>query len=363
MPINRRDFLKRLGAGALGTASLSSLGSALVGFNQAHAAAAGDYKALVCVFLFGGMDNHDTVIPYDPASYQRYAQIRASLLRNYPSRQRDQLLPLAPGNADDFAGRQFALPPQFTGLQQLFHAGHAALVGNVGPLVEPLTRSEWEAETRRLPKRLFSHNDQQATWMSGQPEGAAAAGWGGHFSDAMRAGSGNGLAQFSNIATAGDALFLTGRSTQPYQLAVGEPVQVNILEAFSEPDAGPLERQIGEALRAHFGGRSFSANHLIGRDIADAMQSAEASNRFFNQARSSASGLSTTFANGPLSAQLKAIAETIAVRRQLQVGRQVFFAGLGGFDTHSRQAVDLPGLQSELDGRSALSSMPCRRWV
>ncbi|MHA7873287.1 MAG: DUF1501 domain-containing protein, partial [Hyphococcus sp.] len=167
----RRRFLQSAGACTLGAASLGGVGAALSGF-RAHAADVSGYKALVCVFLFGGLDNHDTLLPYDLASYNRYADIRAPLLSLYDgmsggsTRARARLLPLTPDNAADFSGREFALTEEMSGLHGLFQSGDAAIVANVGPLIEPLTRTDWEAETAVTPKRLFSHNDQQSTWMS-----------------------------------------------------------------------------------------------------------------------------------------------------------------------------------------------------
>ena len=179
MNSNRRQFLHGVGATAISAASLGGMTAALSGF-QARAADTSGYKALVCIFLFGGLDCHDTVLPYDQASYDAYASIRAPLFDLYAgqpggnSRARSRLLELTPDNAADFAGRSFALPEGVSGIHGLFQAGDAAIVGNVGPLVAPLTRAEWEAETVATPKRLFSHNDQQSTWMSSAPEGACA---------------------------------------------------------------------------------------------------------------------------------------------------------------------------------------------
>ena len=161
--INRRDFLQLAGAGALASASLGGLTSALTGIS-AQAATTDDYRALVCVFLLGGMDNWDTVIPYDQAAYDNWARVRAPLLSTYgDSRNRSNLLHLS-GRDNDIT--QFALPPQLPGIHALYQQGKAAVVGNVGPLIVPTDRLSFESESVLLPPRLFSHNDQQATWMS-----------------------------------------------------------------------------------------------------------------------------------------------------------------------------------------------------
>ena len=148
MITSRRNLLRFAGASSLSLATSTGLTTALSAFQRAEAADVTGYKALVCVFLYGGMDCHDTVLPYDQTSYDRYAEIRSSLMSFYDAmpggstRARNRLLPLTPTNAADFGGRQFALPEELSGIHSLFESGRAAIVGNVGPLVEPLTKQE-----------------------------------------------------------------------------------------------------------------------------------------------------------------------------------------------------------------------------
>ena len=167
MNTNRRLFMKGVGASALMTAGLTGGPAAFT----AHAANTNGYKALVCVFLFGGMDGHDVLIPTDQASYDDFADIRQTLLAQQgATRDRSALLPLAP--ASDGAldgGRQLGLPPEMSRLKALFDSGDAAIVGNVGPLIEPVTRTTFEDRSARRPQRLFSHNDQQTTWQAERP--------------------------------------------------------------------------------------------------------------------------------------------------------------------------------------------------
>ncbi len=353
MITNRRAFLQGVGASALSASTLASLGTALSGF-QAHAADVSGYKALVCVFFLGGLDTHDTLIPYDQTSYDRYAEIRAALLGQYQAmpggstRARDRLLALNPDNVADFGGRQFALTEELEGLHALFESGNAAIVGNVGPLIEPLTRAEWEAETALTPKRLFSHNDQQSTWMSSAPEGAMY-GWGGRFADAVLAANANGQTDFTTITSLGNELFLTGENSRPYQVGLQGVTEVQALNFF---EAGRNTAE-GEALyqlvRDHFEAMAFSSSNLIERDIANFARNALETNELFNDALASAPPLSGLFPSSFLGQQLRAVAETIAIRNVLLMNRQVFFVALGGFDTHSRQATDLPALQREFN--------------
>lgn len=355
MMLPRRRFLTH--ACALSTASLTSASMAGLGLSlsametaaQTSVGANADYKALVCVFLLGGLDGNDTVLPYDLASYSRYADLRRSLLQNYSNvqggnstRSRNRLLPLNPSNPAP-GGRRFALTEELSGLHSLFNQGNAAIVANVGPLIYEVTQADFEADVPWLPKRLFSHNDQQATWMAGEPEGASL-GWGGRFADAaLRLGSNASGATFSTITSAANALFLTGEAVRPFQIGRnGAPLIDSLTALESNPQAYAL-------MRSHFEPNPGTINHLLERDFADAMGNALRNNETYNAGTAQSSGVATVFPGGPLGDQLRAVSEAIAARGALRVDRQVFFVGLGGFDTHSNQVLDLPPLQRQLD--------------
>lgn len=352
MKPTRRTFLT--GASALSAATLTGLGTSLAAF-QATAAETSGYKAIVCLFFLGGMDGHDTVLPYDQASYDSYAAIRAPLLGLYDNMQggstraRDRLLPLNPSNAASFGGRQFALPEELSGIKSLFDSGNAAIVGNVGPLIQPLTRTEFLNETAPQPKRLFSHNDQQSTWMSSQPEGAQF-GWGGRFADAaLGAGANAGSTDFTTITSLGNELFLTGAQARPYQIGLDGAPEIDALNFFAGNQGTPEGDAIYQKLRDHFEAMDFSSSNLIDRDIANSMRTALITNENFNQAFASIQPFATPFPGSFLGQQLQAVANTIAIRDALLVNRQVFFVAIGGFDTHSNQANDLPSLQQQID--------------
>lgn len=343
---NRRQFLK---SGILVPAALAS--SPLLNMlspARAYGMDTSGYRALVCIFLFGGMDCHDTVLPYDAASYNRYAEIRASLLAAYAnapggsSRARDALLPLNPSSAQ-FGSRQFALPPQLGGLHQLFEQGNAAVVGNVGPLKEPTSRATFLNNQAALPPRLFSHNDQQSTWMSFSPEGAQF-GWGGRFGDAAAAAGGNVANAFSQVSVAGNNVFLAGELVKPYQVGVEGVPGVGLIE-LAEDNFPPAEQAL---MREHFGLGNTSRNNLFERDFIDISRISMEANNTLDAALSSSAGVATEFPASFLGSQLRAVARTIAARDTLGASRQVFFVGLGGFDTHSGQANDLPALQQDL---------------
>ena len=178
----RREFLRRTGQATLtGLAAPWLLNLSAMG--EAAAFASTDYKALVCVFLFGGNDYANTVVAYDDASYAKYATIRAagSGGTNGVALDKDALAAtlLKPTTALP-QGRQFALNPAMKGLTNLFNTGKAAVQLNVGPLIVPLTRDQYNSSNRvkyPLPPKLFSHNDQQSVWQSSSPEGSTI-GWG-----------------------------------------------------------------------------------------------------------------------------------------------------------------------------------------
>ncbi len=342
MAMNRRDFLRAgltTGSASMAMASLGGMTSMLTAMQSRAATNTDGYKALVCLFLYGGMDNHDTIIPYDQSSYSDWANIRSSLLNIYGgARGRDQLLPINPSNSEDYSGRQFALPAEMSGLQGLFESGQAAVVGNVGPLIQPVTASSFEAETVDLPSRLFSHNDQQATWMSGAPEGAQY-GWAGLFSDLSLGNGANSDTTFANITTGGGELLLTGTKTAPYSVGIDGAAQPEVLGENSD---------IRDLLTAHFRGAAYLPEPLLGQDINQKNRTAYDANAQYNQA-AGGSALATEFPSSWLGQQLKAVAKTISARTALGANRQVFVVGLGGFDTHSEQAKTLPKLQSQID--------------
>ena len=352
MTTTRRNFLT--GASAMSAATLAGIGSTLSAF-QASAAETSGYKAMVCLFFLGGLDGHDTILPYDQASYDRYATIRAPLLNLYgnmpggSTRDRARLLPLNPSNAADFGTRQFALPEELSGIKALFDNGNAAIVGNVGPLLQPLNRTQFVNETAPQPKRLFSHNDQQSTWMSSQPEGAQF-GWGGRFADAaLSSGANSGSSEFTTITSLGNELFLTGQQARPYQVGLNGAPEIDALNFFAGNRGTPEGDAIYQKLRDHFEAMDFTSTNLIDRDVSSAMRTALVTNETFNQAFASIQPFATAFPSSFLAQQLQAVANTIAIRDSLLINRQVFFVAIGGFDTHSNQANDLPALQREID--------------
>ncbi|MFP4518282.1 MAG: DUF1501 domain-containing protein [Oceanicaulis sp.] len=351
--LTRRGLMLGLGAGAALAPGFAGL--------TAQAADVSGYRALVCVFLFGGLDNHDLVIPFDEPNHSRYVDLRRALAPD-ASRSRSALLELSIRNADRFGARQFALPPETPNLHRLFNDGEAAIVSSVGPLIQPIRdREQAEAGGVPLPPRLFSHNDQQSIWQANAPEGASY-GWGGLFGDAVVLSGANPDARpFTTMSTAGDNLFLTGRETAAFAVGPSGPSEIELLlEAERRAgDNAELDRAYRQ-LRDHFGAARYDGEHLIARDIAAIHGASLDNNTAFREALTSPPSLGVDFPTGQLGGQLRIIAETIGVRAQLGVGRQVFFAGMGGFDTHSSQLEALPQLLGELDAGVAAFNQAMR---
>jgi uncharacterized protein (DUF1501 family) len=218
---SRRAFLQH-------SAALSVAGSAapwalsLAAMGEAAAQTAGDYKALVCVFLYGGNDHANTLVPYDAASHAAYAALRPSVAID-----RTALAATALAPAPAFAlpgGLQYALTPTAAPLLPLFNEGRLAVMLNVGPLVVPTTKAQYQARSVPLPPKLFSHNDQQSYWQASSPEGALT-GWGGRLGDLFAAGNGN--ATFTCVSVSGNAVYLSGEAAVQYQVTSRGPVPVN----------------------------------------------------------------------------------------------------------------------------------------
>src|SRR3954470_14678434 len=199
----RREFLRR--SVALSTAGLAG---ALELFPRAAHAQASDYKALVCVFLFGGMDGNNVLVPIDTAGYGQYAAVRtaASGIRL----QQDALLPIQPRNV----GTPFGMHPSLTEIHPLFASGQLAFLANVGTLVQPTTIAQYKSGVR--PDQLYSHSDQQTEWQTAVARGNSGTGWAGRIADAMASQAGSSFPVITS--TAGVTLFVTGSASRPLSI-------------------------------------------------------------------------------------------------------------------------------------------------
>ena len=348
MTFSRRRFLQTTTAASLGAAA--GFATDMARFN-AFAADTSGYKALVCVFLFGGMDGHDTIIPYDVENYNNYADIRGALLNRYAAneggstRTRAQLLPLNLTNASDFGGRQFAMPPELAPLHELIEAGNGAVVSNVGPLVAPINRTEFQNRSVSRPPRLFSHNDQQSVWMASEPEGAQV-GWGGRMADMILASSASTNTTFTAVSASGNSVFLQGELVGQYEVGSNGPEE--IIGLGEEDFAG--SSSLASIYEAHLKAQGQSLNNLLQRDLVGVVDRSIDANRSLRASFEGDAPFATEFPNSRLGRQLQIIARIIALRGTLGVNRQIFFVSTGGYDTHSSQATSMPRLHGQLAG-------------
>ena len=340
---SRRAFLRRSGQLALaGTALPFALNLAAMG--EAAAFDATDYKALVCVFFYGGNDYANTVVTYDDASYNQYNTIRgggvgqtAGGIAIAKSALAATLLRPTTPLPD---GRQYALHPAMDGIANLFNSGKAAVQLNVGPLVAPLTKAQYQSSDRinyPLPPKLFSHNDQQSIWQSSSPEGSTV-GWGGNLGDLAMSGNGNSL--FTCINVTGNAVFLSGDSALSYQVSTNGAVAINAVKnnvygssAVKNALAGMVQQQ-----RAHLLENEY--NRVTARAIGAEAQIASGL---------AGSTVGTVFPTGnSLADQLKLVARLIGARNGLGAKRQVFLVSLGGFDLHDNLIAQQPVLMGRV---------------
>lgn len=346
--LNRRHFL----AGS--TATFAGATGLLGSLSASAATDTTGYKALVCVFFKGGWDSADVVLPYDQTSLDQLQALRPGLFQAYAnrstpsSRSRDALLELTPANESDFGGRQFAFPPEFAELQSVFNSNDLAIVGNLGPLIEPTDRDTYADESVALPKRLFSHNDQQSTWQALSTEGARY-GWGGRFADAAIKSDTSANPLYAAIATGGNDVFLSGETASQFTALGGDdPIDLNMVEREWLIGSNDRYDEVRSRIEQFYQRDNFGHSSLMKRDFANISSKGVANVKAYNRARANITPLQTVFPQSSLGSQLKTVAETIEARAGLNVSRQVFYVQIGGFDTHDNQAVNMPGRLTEI---------------
>lgn len=315
---SRREFLRRTTALSLAT-SAAPWALSLAAMGEAAAQSASDYKALVCVFLSGGNDHANTVVPYDQTAYNAYRSVRSNIALPRDALRGTVLIP----NTALPNGRSFALAPTLSPLMPMFNAGTLAVALNVGTLIQPTTKAQYTNRSVPLPPKLFSHNDQQSYWQAAAPEGAVS-GWGGRMGDMLA--SGNGSATFTCVSVSGNAVFLSGNKTSQYQVSTSGPVAV----------AGIKSTLFGSSAcsTALSGLMTGVRTQLLESSYVAVSRRAVESNDQLTAALSGSKMGSSFPRDNTLADQLQMVARMIAARNAVGVKRQVFFVSAGGFDTH-----------------------------
>ncbi|MBL8549041.1 MAG: DUF1501 domain-containing protein [Hyphomonadaceae bacterium] len=374
-PATRRELLRLSAALSTVGAASSVFGLQLAAMGEAAAQQASDYRALVCIFLYGGNDSNNTVLATDTDSWNRYWAARntgndpialmpvgtpvtavgaispvtgRTARRDSPENWGGVLPitlavpnPVPPGTSA--TERTIALNPFLAPLVPIWDAGRLAIAANVGPLIQPTTKDQYRARSVPLPANLMSHNDQQSTWQAGAAEGARR-GWGGLMIDQLLSGNGTN-AVFSAISTAGNAVFLSGRDVVQYQVTTAATPAVRITPAVAttlfSSATGPS--RLAEIIRDTGGANYFGVDHAA--RVVRSMDSATTLNDSFTAAAVTAIPAPAQIVNpvtgasetNQLAVQLQTIARLIAANATLGLRRQVFFVSLGGWDNHDVQ--------------------------
>lgn len=319
----RRDFLRRM-AVASATAG-SPFAANLLGIGAAAAQTASDYKALVCVFLLGGNDQSNTVVPMDASAYAAYQSARPTLAHSQSS--------LVPLSLQGYAGPQLGLHPALAALGPLFGQGRCALMANVGTLVQPTTLAQFKAGTVALPQGLFSHSDQQGSWQTGLPDRGSATGWLGRIADLVASTYNPGSNVSACLSVAGNNIMQAGTKTIQYQLTTQGPLLINVM---NQAD-WRYHAATSTAMQTLF---SQSRTHLFEAGYASIGVRAQTTGKRVVDALAAVPALTTVFPGSSVAAQLKMVARMIAARSGVGHGRQIFYVTQGGYDFHDNLVAD-----------------------
>jgi uncharacterized protein (DUF1501 family) len=375
----RRVFLRQAGALSALAGAGTPLALGLMAAGESAAQTATDYRAIVCVFLFGGNDSFNMVLPTDSASFAAYSATR--------NQAPDSIALLAPGTAPvpgaaagsparlggvlpiapiDAQGRAFALHPLMGRLVPLFDTDRRlAILPNIGPLVTPTTKAQYPQRNHPRPAGLFSHNDQQNTWQALGPEGTTR-GWGGRIGDRLAAG--NTRAAFTTISAAGNAVFLAGNTVRQYQLGTNGAIRLAADSSGntfgSTAVTAALERIVsrsrgGHVLEADLAAvsqRAIDAEMQLRTTLSPAGQApfgtpvSGAYNAGNDPLLRYTSPINGTVTANNLAQQLQVVARMVdaGMRGATGVRRQVFFVSMGGFDNHDLQNRNHSDLMARL---------------
>jgi uncharacterized protein (DUF1501 family) len=344
----RRDFLRADACAACTTQALVNTVWDLRLINAALAAGSPedftDYKALVCLFLYGGNDANNMVVPTGAVDYANYQNARGVLALPLAS-----LLPITVANSD---GRTWGLHPNCPELQSLFNNGKLAIVANVGTLVGPITLQQYQQGTAAKPPQLFSHNDQQVQWMTSIPDQPPLTGWGGRCADLLMSAAYNANPNTDvsmSITVGGTNTFEVGSDVNQYSVSSNGTVT-----QFATGAGGASRLQVMRDLFNDAAGAINLFQAEFGKVSKIADDNAQAMGKVFNNALNPP--LTTVFPNSSLGNQLRTIARIIKAKFAAPgnipefagFNRQIFFASVGGYDTHGDQLVSHANLLNEL---------------
>lgn len=322
--ITRRRLLQAIAsAGAVSaTGTLDGLGLSAA---LAETASVNDYKAIVCVFLFGGNDSNNLVVPMDPAEYNLYATARGTQASGGIALPQAQLLGIKPKTLN----KDYGLHPALTGLKTLFDAGKMAILTNVGTLSQPLTKAEYNASAQARPDQLFSHSDQQLAWQTSVAKGIERTGWGGRLADVMGPSNNNNFPMITSIA--GSAIYTNGRT--PRVVAIPSNGTFGLSTFGTAAQTTAREAALKNIMNLEAG------NDFV-READDVLAQALGASDILNPIiTANNTTITPIFANATsgIGTQLRQVAKLIEARNTIGLKRQIFFVSLGGFDTHTNE--------------------------
>ncbi len=340
-PVSRRKFFGQASCAAIGASTLWSSLVNLKGFAAAALANSTtlldpEYKALVCVFLSGGNDSFNMLMPRTTSEYNDYAATRSNLAIPL-----NEMLPIFPDNG---GGRLFGIHPSMTRSQQLFNNGKMAFLSNVGTLVEPTTREQfWQGEVG-LPLGLYSHSDQGQQWMTGLPNARSATGWGGKVADLVNDMNSNPNMSM-NLSLSGTNIFQTGQNTiefalDPYNGSSG-------IYGYGEHDEwNVFDRMRTRAINSML---DHEYQNMFQKTYVDVVRKSRDGHIQFQDAIGGVPELQTTFTDNYLSRSFQMAAYSMAAHEALNMKRQIYFIEYGGWDHHDEVLNTQSGMLMELD--------------
>lgn len=332
--MNRRNFLKTCAkTSLLGSGAYASL-SSLTMMNALAQNGANDYKALVCVFLLGGNDSYNMFVPANGQAYNEYATARTNL-----AIPQNEILRLNSTNM----GSDVGLHPAMTDVQALFNAGKCSIVANVGSLVEPTNRETYLNKSAIRPPKLFSHNDQQDYWhsMSAKEVASVPKGWAGRMADMMYEANGSAALPM-NISLSGSNLWQSGDYGLPYNLS---PYGVKLFNGFNRNNTNSMEQA---RIAAFDKIMAMPQDTIFAEQYGASARRTESLANTLKTSLDSVPEFATVFPNTDIGRKLKSVATTLAAKDTLGMSRQIFFVGIGGWDTHAGQLANHSRLLGEV---------------
>lgn len=380
--LSRRSFLRNAAGVSLGIGATNALFDLRLLNNAVAATNVTDYKALVCLFLNGGNDGSNMLIPWDTGRYDNYRTVRGQRLALWRDAAEAAARPLIAGatNPNSYHGipltgqadTSYAVHNAMTGVQSLYNQNKLAFLPGVGTLVEPITRAQYRAGTRKRPPQLFSHNDQVTEWMTSVPDQISRTGWGGRTIDKMKLelvnlGIPSGSISMS-VSLAGSNTWEVGDVVNQFQVGTGGAVSFTNYSGARKTLMDQILRDPGvggdallNAERTNLALRDFrNINEralLNGASLSTALARLTGVDAAIGTAINTAFGIpATVAAYGNLSGieqQLHTIARIIAERQYLGMKRQIFFCSIGGFDTHGDQPLAHRNLMASVSNSMA----------